>query len=330
MIIKLLIIITLTLCAAVTCNANPCYAGGDYAGDLVTLGVRDLSPKLSRFLEADPEHQFSSDYSYAASTPVTVADPTGAVVGAELIAVRLIDDTRGLFQKNAMTDEDTQKVSYAHISAMKRSISLVDFFMAADAAVLFNPPASPERPWHVASCSYCASRPRRLSLKPYQEELGTSAYKRSSRDRTMFGFQGDTDIGEQLLDDIVIVRHRNNLLDQYKRRMEFLADPQNRFSSPLSDYRNEPDDLYKTLRDTADRMAERVAYYDAEIAKRREQAGAYRRGLELVRTRYQNAGFLYFAQRDPLVLRSLHNTHRSLMPTAVPKSRWSWLPWKRK
>ena len=66
------------------------------------------------------------------------------------------------------------------------------------------------------------------------------------------------------------------------------------------------------------------------ITRGREQAGAYFRGLDRAITRYSTMGFIYFAQQDPQVLRALHETHRSLMTPAAPKSRWSWLPWKRK
>ncbi|WP_419591866.1 RHS repeat-associated core domain-containing protein, partial [Thiolapillus sp.] len=72
------------LCMAAAVHADSRYANGSYVGDLITLGVRDLSPRLSRFLETDPARQLFSAYSYAAGTPVTVADPTGAVLGSEL------------------------------------------------------------------------------------------------------------------------------------------------------------------------------------------------------------------------------------------------------
>ncbi|WP_419591869.1 RHS repeat-associated core domain-containing protein, partial [Thiolapillus sp.] len=78
------LLISVLLCMATAVNADSRYANGSYVGDLITLGVRDLSPRLSRFLETDPARQLFSAYSYAAGTPVTVADPTGAVLGSEL------------------------------------------------------------------------------------------------------------------------------------------------------------------------------------------------------------------------------------------------------
>ncbi len=328
------LLISGTLYMAASANADPHYAGSSYAGDLITLGVRDLSPRLSRFLETDPERQLFSAYSYAAGTPVTVADPTGAVLGSELVAIRMIEDTRGLYLKNSMTEEATREISLSHISAMNRSASLSEFFIATDAAILFKEPKLMDTPWHVASCEFCASeRPRRLSLKPYQEEWGAAGAKRQSRNRTMFGFQGDTDVGWQLLDDDVFVRRRDNVLSEYNRRMAFLADPQiiklRGVPSPLPGFQDETKDLYALLRESADRMAGCVAQYDEAITRGREQAGAYFRGLDRAITRYNAMGFIYFAQQDPQVLRALHETHRSLMPKAAPKSRWSWLPWKR-
>lgn len=328
------LLIPFILCMAAAVHADSHYANGSYAGDLITLGVRDLSPRLSRFLETDPERQLFSAYSYAAGTPVTVADPTGAVLGSELIAIRMIEDTRGLFSQNSMTAEATREISHSHISAMNRSGSLSEFFMATDAALLFKDPKVPDAPWHVASCNYCSARPRSLSLRPYQEELGAHGFKRENRNRTMFGFQGDTDIGWQLLDDDALVRRRNHVLSEYNRRMAFLADPKiikmRGIRSPLAGFQDETKDLYSLLRDSADRMAGCVAKYDEAITRGREQAGAYFRDLDRAITRYDNMGFIYFAQQDPQVLEALHETHRSLMPKTAPKSRWSWLPWKRK
>ncbi|WP_419617773.1 hypothetical protein, partial [Thiolapillus sp.] len=327
-------VLLLGLCVANLSFADPRYAGGDYVGDIITLGVRDLSPRLSRFLETDPERQLFSAYSYAAGTPVTVADPTGAVLGTELIAIRMIEDTRGLYLQNTMTAEETKTVSHANIAAINRSGSLAEFFPATDAALLFENRGVPEASWHIASCNCYSERPRRFSLKPYQEEWGASDAKRQSRNRTMFGFQGDTDVGWQLLDDDVLVRRRNHVLSEYNRRMAFLADPGiikiRGIPSPIAGFQDETKDLYALLRESADRMAECVAQYDAVITRGREQAGAYFRGLDRVLTRYDNMGFIYLAQQDPQVLRALHETHRSMMPRAAPKSRWSWLPWKRR
>ncbi len=324
----------LCLCTTTLSYADSRYANGSYVGDIITLGVRDLSPRLSRFLETDPEHQFSSDYSYAGGTPVTVADPTGAVV-LPVAAIRLIDDTRSLFRANFLTAEDTKKVAYVHTKTMPRSASLGEFFIGTQAAALHTTPILPSKPWHVASCEFCLGSSKSLSLKPYHEEVGTT-FTRAGRDREMYGFSEYVDVGLQLWDDRALVLARDDMQLRYNRRMEFLANPEmmkvRGISSPLADFRQEPDELFLALRKGADEMAERIVQYDAAIAKRKQQTTEYYDGLNLVRTRRSNAGYLFLAQRDPRVLRALHEEHRSLMPKPKPTTRRnhkSWLPWRR-
>ncbi len=326
----------LCLCTTTLSYADSRYANGSYVGDIITLGVRDLSPRLSRFLETDPEHQFSSDYSYAGGTPVTVADPTGAVV-LPVAAIRLIDDTRSLFRANFLAAEDTKKVAYSHTKTMPRSASLGEFFIGTQAAALHTTPILPSKPWHVASCEFCLGSSKSLSLKPYHEEVGTT-FTRAGRDREMYGFSEYVDVGLQLWDDRALVLARDDMQLRYNRRMEFLANPEmmkvRGISSPLADFRQEPDELFLALRKGADEMAARVVQYDEAIANQQKQAEDYYRGLDLVRTRRNNAGYLFLAQRDPRVLRALHEEHRSLMPKPTPKStksrsHKSWLPWRR-
>lgn len=329
-------LILICLCTANLTHADPRYASGDYVGNLITLGVRDLSPRLSRFLETDPEHQFSSDYSYAGGTPVTAADPTGAVI-APIAEIRLIDDTRHLFRANYMSAEDTQKVAYSHITTMPRSSSLGEFFISTQAAVLYKEkPLLPSKPWHAIPCQLCQGKGKSLSLRPYHEEIGT-AFTRAGRDRTMYGFSEHEDVGLQLLDNRELALARDAALLRYTQLMELLANPKmmeiRGISSPLASFRQEPNEPFRALRRTANDMAGNVAQYDAEIAKRQGQADAYYSGLDLVRTRRKNAGFLFLAQRDPQVLRALHDTQRSLVPESKPKptkkSRWSCLPWRK-
>ena len=71
------------------------YAKGDYNGDLIHLGVRDLNPRHSRFTTPDPRRQFMSGYIYSASSPVTYSDPTGAMMGGEAVeaVVSSLDST---------------------------------------------------------------------------------------------------------------------------------------------------------------------------------------------------------------------------------------------
>lgn len=326
----------LCLCTTTLSYADSRYANGSYIGNIITLGVRDLSPRLSRFLETDPEHQFSSDYSYAGGTPVTVADPTGAVV-LPIAEIRLIDDTRSLFRANFLTAEDTKKVAYVHTKTMPRSASLGEFFIGTQAAALHTTPILPSKPWHVASCEFCLGSSKSLSLKPYHEEVGTT-FTRAGRDREMYGFSEYVDVGLQLWDDRALVLARDDMQLRYNRRMEFLANPEmmraRGISSPLANFRQEPDELFLALRKGADEMAERIVQYDTAIAKQKQQTTEYYEGLNLVRTRRSNAGYLFLAQRDPRVLRALHEEHRSLMPKPTPKpttrrNHKSWLPWRR-
>ena len=60
-----------------TVAGAPRYAQGPYTGDLIILGHRELNPRLSRFIEPDPEQEFQSGYTYGAGMPVTYADPNG-------------------------------------------------------------------------------------------------------------------------------------------------------------------------------------------------------------------------------------------------------------
>ncbi|WP_293675231.1 hypothetical protein, partial [Thiolapillus sp.] len=143
-------------------------------------------------------------------------------------------------------------------------------------------------------------------------------------------------VGLQLWDDRALVLARDDMQLRYNRRMEFLANPEmmkaRGISSPLADFRQEPDELFLALRKGADEMAERIVQYDTDIAKRKQQTTEYYEGLNLVRTRRSNAGYLFLAQRDPRVLRALHEEHRSLMPkpkSTTRRNHKSWLPWRR-
>ncbi len=75
-----IIVILILLSLPVTGMCDPHYAKGDYHGDLIQLGVRYLSSRLSRFTTPDPAKQFFSGYQYGAGVPVTLADPSGAVL----------------------------------------------------------------------------------------------------------------------------------------------------------------------------------------------------------------------------------------------------------
>ncbi|WP_419639982.1 RHS repeat-associated core domain-containing protein, partial [Thiolapillus sp.] len=67
------------------------YAGGEYNGDLIQLGIRDLNPRLSRFTTPDPANQFVSGYTYGANAPMTYADPSGAMIGELALTESVIE-----------------------------------------------------------------------------------------------------------------------------------------------------------------------------------------------------------------------------------------------
>lgn len=99
----ILVVLILLPCAG---WSEPRYAGGSYRGSLIHLGVRDLSPSLSRFTTTDPANQFFSGYQYGAGVPVTLADPSGAML-PEL--VNSFDSTYvSLRNRESLFTENTQ------------------------------------------------------------------------------------------------------------------------------------------------------------------------------------------------------------------------------
>ncbi|WP_419606846.1 RHS repeat domain-containing protein [Thiolapillus sp.] len=89
-------------------QGEPHYAGGGYRGDLVLLGARYLNPRLSRFTTPDPARQFMSGYQYGAGTPVTLADPSGAMLPElEGSIERALE---GLENEHAAVTENTQRI----------------------------------------------------------------------------------------------------------------------------------------------------------------------------------------------------------------------------
>ncbi len=87
---KLWILLALLL-QAVPGSPSPQYATAPYSGDLITLQYRELSYRLSRFIEPDPARQFMSGYIYSGSSPVTHSDPTGAMMGGETVEMAIRD-----------------------------------------------------------------------------------------------------------------------------------------------------------------------------------------------------------------------------------------------
>lgn len=94
-----------------TALGSPRYAGGEYCGDLIHLGIRDLSPRLSRFTTTDPADQFASGYTYGANAPVTYADPSGAMIG-ELALTEAVIETDA--ETHSATTEQTTLLESAH------------------------------------------------------------------------------------------------------------------------------------------------------------------------------------------------------------------------
>ncbi len=94
--------------------SDPRYASGDYRGDLIHLGVRDLNPRLSQFTTPDPANQFYSGYQYGAAAPVTYADPNGAMIEvASTMMMEVSEDMASLIDapESAATAERTQKLT---------------------------------------------------------------------------------------------------------------------------------------------------------------------------------------------------------------------------
>ncbi|WP_419619424.1 RHS repeat-associated core domain-containing protein, partial [Thiolapillus sp.] len=90
---------------------GPRYAGGEYNGDLIQLGIRDLNPRLSRFTTPDPANQFVSGYTYGANAPVTYADPSGAMIGELALTESVIEmDT----EAHSTAAEHTTLLSSTH------------------------------------------------------------------------------------------------------------------------------------------------------------------------------------------------------------------------
>ncbi|WP_419621601.1 RHS repeat-associated core domain-containing protein [Thiolapillus sp.] len=104
--------------------SDPRYAGGDYLGGLIHLGVRDLNPRLSRFTTPDPANQFMSGYQYGAAAPVTHADPSGAMMEVtSIMMTELSEDTAPLTEApdGAATAEHTQKLAPSAKDTVKAS-----------------------------------------------------------------------------------------------------------------------------------------------------------------------------------------------------------------
>jgi len=157
-------------------KCEPHYAGGDYRGDLIQLGARYLNPRLSRFTTPDPAKQFFSGYQYSAGTPVTLADPSGAMLPElEGSIERAISD---LESEHAVVTESTQQVqSAAHVNTEKSQ------------SIIRRPtrqaPPPPTPPKLQAALAGLNTAEEELNLVDYQIRVA-----RAQRERVIPGIRG--------------------------------------------------------------------------------------------------------------------------------------------
>lgn len=108
---KLWILLALLLQTA-TGSPSPRYATAPYTGNLITLQYRELSYRLSRFVEPDPARQFMSGYVYSGSSPVTHSDPSGAMMGGETVEMAI----RDLATPDLESDPEDAQITHEEVS----------------------------------------------------------------------------------------------------------------------------------------------------------------------------------------------------------------------
>ncbi len=108
---KLWILLVLML-QTVPGRPSPQYATAPYTGDLITLQYRELSYRLSRYVEPDPARQFMSGYIYSGSSPVTHSDPTGAMMGGETVEMAI----RDLSTPDLESDTEDVQITHEEVS----------------------------------------------------------------------------------------------------------------------------------------------------------------------------------------------------------------------
>ncbi len=62
----------------------------DYGSELYYFGARYLHSELGRFVQPDPEQQFSTPYSYVGNDPLSMIDPSGEIATAVVIGIMAI------------------------------------------------------------------------------------------------------------------------------------------------------------------------------------------------------------------------------------------------
>ena len=110
---KLWILLALLLQTA-TGSPSPRYATAPYTGNLITLQYRELSYRLSRFVEPDPARQFMSGYVYSGSSPVTHSDPSGAMMGGEIVEMEMA--IRDLATPDLESDPEDAQITHEEVS----------------------------------------------------------------------------------------------------------------------------------------------------------------------------------------------------------------------
>lgn len=146
-------------------QGEPHYAGGGYRGDLVLLGARYLNPRLSRFTTPDPAQQFMSGYQYSAGTPVTLADPSGAMLPEDLAGSieRALD---GLENEYATVTENTQRVKAENLKPVENPKRIIR-----------RPAPPPPPPPHMRSTRHLVDSAPPRSLTSAIAELNTAEEK---------------------------------------------------------------------------------------------------------------------------------------------------------
>ncbi len=162
---KLWILLALLLQAGAG-SPSPQYATAPYTGNLITLQYRELSYRLSRFVEPDPARQFMSGYVYSASTPVTLADPSGAMLPElEGSIERALE---GLENENAVATENTQPIKAENLKPATNNRRII-----RRPALPPPPPPNMRSPRHIVD----SAPPRSLTsaiaeLNTAEEKLG--------------------------------------------------------------------------------------------------------------------------------------------------------------
>ena len=157
-------------------TAGPCaphYAGGGYRGDLIQLGARYLNPRLSGFITPDPARQVMSGYQYSAGTPVTLADPSGAMLPE--LEGSIEHALEGFENANARVTENTQRIKADNLKPVENPKRII------------RRPASPPPPPPVRSPRHVVDSAPPRSLTSAIAELNTAKEKLGRLEQEILG-----------------------------------------------------------------------------------------------------------------------------------------------